>query len=900
MTNQTFNLQRIAPLLPASAVLLLAVIAPWFFGGAPWGVQSSLLCTGLVISVLFAASLFRSGKTWVVNKYLSRYWFITLLLSTIALLQCLPIPTFLSRTPIGQGIDAKDKFLVNSVATDVKSPQDTAETDSKSNASFEGYRNWTNSIDPIHSLAAVGSFGLVLLALLTSYRTTTLFPQWVYPVLLLLMLSGVSIAVVGIIEKLTPNEWRVLDTRISSSFAGFVSRSSAAAFLNIGLAAAIGCFGFQSRIDHKYRIDPNYRADDRGLFSQLRIQLEELVSEISTQKVLILSSAIIIVVGILMSLSRGGAISGLAAMLSLIAVNLFRRNLIASVSMVILVLFTSLTALRMLDRLEIVQNRLETISKSDLIIDSGRWQAWGYAIDTAKELWLTGGGLGNFHYAYLPYQSRPTDSWFYHAESLYLQALSDLGLIGFCALLFAVVTLTTPIRHLISQPKFSVGKAVGSCLLYLTISLGIHSISDFSLILPALYLPVAIIIGISFATLDLKSSSKARSKRRKPSSTSSQQGFKLKIQTPTSWSVWLGLTPSLLILIGMFFIRPKAAAELTERQMDRWSVETDSNGDHLKEIIAQGETQLARFPNEGELNMAMAKAYTQLYRILIRDQAKLAWEQTLPVFTRDTFYKRSRIENLSVDKLLENPEATAALKKAELCWLRAHYALPLDWRPHWGLVELDFVGQNGNQSPEHLEHLRVLARNRPELLLTAGIAAIDYPGRDSAIPILKQVATDYVRKAPIVLKVAYQAFGDQAFSDEFIPEDSNVMLNLAENIQVVNATPKSLTKFWQTILKHAEKLSDDDRNKSTLLAYCYHETGDIENEYQTLNKAIERSPMNTYIRYLLAKNLIRRKEFEKAETHIEFCLRQEPAKKEFLQLKDQLNRERVPVPAIVP
>jgi hypothetical protein len=58
--------------------------------------------------------------------------------------------------------------------------------------------------------------------------------------------------------------------------------------------------------------------------------------------------------------------------------------------------------------------------------------------------------------------------------------------------------------------------------------------------------------------------------------------------------------------------------------------------------------------------------------------------------------------------------------------------------------------------------------------------------------------------------------------------------------------------------------------------------------------------MNTYVRYLLARNLILRKEFDKAETHVEFCLRQEPAKKEFLQLRDDLARQRVPLPEIQP
>ena len=43
---------------------------------------------------------------------------------------------------------------------------------------------------------------------------------------------------------------------------------------------------------------------------------------------------------------------------------------------------------------------------------------------------LYGSGLGTFHYAYLPFQNPMAIGWYYHAESLYAQALVELGWIG--------------------------------------------------------------------------------------------------------------------------------------------------------------------------------------------------------------------------------------------------------------------------------------------------------------------------------------------------------------------------------------------------------------------------------------------------------------------------------------
>ncbi|MBN8604470.1 MAG: O-antigen ligase family protein [Planctomycetes bacterium] len=888
--------------LPASQItfgvicLCLGVLPAWFYGGAHWATQFWLILVGFLVGLGWWGLQLKEKSAIPISRKLQAILFIALLCTVWTVLQTVPVPSWARILPVFQGSQLKTVYLVEHDSLPNTNISDSREVNAKRLAE-PSYRTWASSMDPIHSLAAIGSFALIVIVVLCSYRFIGSSSSLIYLTLLLLMCNATLISLLGIIEKVSPGDWTLLEMKVSNSFATFVSRSSAAAFLNVGLAAAVGCFALQSRLDHAYRVNPTYRSTQTTVLGRIRAQFEEAIIEISTPKAIILICSVIIFVGILISLSRAGTICSIAAMVSLFSIHLFRKHFFVSVGMLAILLFLSFAALQYLDKLDTVRTRLESLSGENLTVDAGRLTAWNSALSAAGDVWLGGGGLGNFHYTYLPFQNRPMETWFYHAESMFLQALVDLGILGLLSFVFLGGVTVYLTKQLLAPTKNSTCRAIGSALLFIVISLGLHSLIDFSLILPGIYLPIAILIGIGLA-VENDSPSLTKSSRKKSSRkyTSSNTDETEKRYIPS----FVLLLPCLTFAIAFAAIRPKVSSESFSHLLEQWSEKHEDSTKNLLAIIREGETQLKTFTNEGELNISMAKAYTQLYRVTMRDQKQMAWEDTLPLYARDSFYKRNRIENLNVDELLQNPTASDALKKARLCWLRAHYALPLDWRPHWGLVELDFVDTDNSNSAAHLDHLRVLARNRPELLMTASIASLDYPGPDSAFTMLKQVAGDYTLKAPAVLKVAYRAFGDRALSEEFVPPQASIMLYLAESLPSINASPDSLKIFWNTIYQHLQKLPNQDRNKSTLLAYYYHETGDIENEYLTLLEAVNRSPMNTYTRYLLAKNLILRKELDKAEVHIEFCLRQEPAKKEFLQLRDELTRERVPLPEIKP
>jgi hypothetical protein len=67
---------------------------------------------------------------------------------------------------------------------------------------------------------------------------------------------------------------------------------------------------------------------------------------------------------------------------------------------------------------------------------SGRWQFWGAAISQFKEHPLQGGGAGSWFYFWLQHK---TSIYSLSAHSLYLEALGELGIVGFLLILGAVL-----------------------------------------------------------------------------------------------------------------------------------------------------------------------------------------------------------------------------------------------------------------------------------------------------------------------------------------------------------------------------------------------------------------------------------------------------------------------------
>jgi len=343
------------------------------------------------------------------------------------------------------------------------------------------------------------------IAAVTFLLGALLFPThksqlWLWGVL---AVDGALLAFFGIVQKLTWNGrlfW-TLPVSHGSPFASFVNRNNAAGFLNLCLACGLGflIWATHRRARKTTRCEPQKAAQEswhtgrrvggwRRLISFRRLIQPDVVQLTAVLLVLL------IVAGVLVTLSRGGVLAALIGAFVAFAA-LFRSRQTRLSTLVIagaVVLGVSLVSwLGMSGDLR---------ARFSKMTDTGigrevRLLNWCDAVKAGTDFWFLGTGLGTYRYAYQPYQDHPIKEWFYHAENQYLEAFVEGGVVGLSLLLAAIVLSFTAAQTLIRSGAHSSTIGAGVAGLFALTSQSVHAICDFGLFIPANMLLFALICG---------------------------------------------------------------------------------------------------------------------------------------------------------------------------------------------------------------------------------------------------------------------------------------------------------------------------------------------------------------------------------------------------------------------
>jgi O-antigen ligase len=199
--------------------------------------------------------------------------------------------------------------------------------------------------------------------------------------------------------------------------------------------------------------------------------------------------ASLLVVGIVLSLSRGGFVSALVSMVVIAVVafpsGMSGRGRLLACGAACLALFSGLFYLT---PMALVQRLAEHTS-------SGRIAIWRNTLDLIRAYPLVGCGLGGYESAMLRFKTTVLMNDLDYAHNDYLQFLGELGAIGFLigAVLFGALLVRTVKATAPGSPNrwVAVGCA-GALAAILT-----HTMLDFNLYVPANALTLAWIAGIS-------------------------------------------------------------------------------------------------------------------------------------------------------------------------------------------------------------------------------------------------------------------------------------------------------------------------------------------------------------------------------------------------------------------
>ena len=236
-------------------ILLLAMLfaSPWYYGSVTWQAQTYYLAVAVVIVVLaIAGSLLR--KESCSNPLV---WSLAALLS-IAMLQTVRLPEWLWQSISSSAAferTTKNAELEFQLATRID-PIEPTETNAVKLKVEDTPR--TLSIHWVQTRASTAMFAVALVCLLSAgilFRTR----NWEVVLLSVLAVSGISIAILGLLQSVAWNKWTLLPMPTGAYFATYVSRNSAPQFLAIGLGAILGLLAWWSGLksdeaDKKYYV----------------------------------------------------------------------------------------------------------------------------------------------------------------------------------------------------------------------------------------------------------------------------------------------------------------------------------------------------------------------------------------------------------------------------------------------------------------------------------------------------------------------------------------------------------------------------------------------------------------------------------------------------------------------
>jgi len=211
---------------------------------------------------------------------------------------------------------------------------------------------------------------------------------------------------------------------------------------------------------------------------------------------LILLGLLIMILGVIFSVSRAGIVS-LAASLLFFALGSFYLRRPKRSTLLILLLLSGALLIALWEGLGPVEERFVDAPESLL----GRYRIWPAVWALIRDFPLVGAGLGTFASAFLSYQRDFTSLYFDHAHNDYLEILAETGWVGFLILLGGLLVLVVQTLSRLPDSRTREGRIIALGGLSSLIALSLHSLADFNLAIPSNALTLAATLGLTHRAL---------------------------------------------------------------------------------------------------------------------------------------------------------------------------------------------------------------------------------------------------------------------------------------------------------------------------------------------------------------------------------------------------------------
>ncbi|MCG8648439.1 MAG: O-antigen ligase family protein [Pirellulales bacterium] len=706
--------------IAAMIVMSLPIVVAADFGGVLWWTQYAAAMAVAAAAVLAITALLAPGGS-VSPKQHALLW-PCLAWAVYAWLQSLPLPGSL----VGWLSPASQAAYTQWIEPFVSSSQAPAY-----------YSVSLSALDTRHAAAILTLLVGLVWAVPLIFQTRSRVAAF----LCVVALGSALHAGFGIYRVMAPGTL-VWGTDIGqATFGSFVNPNNAALLLNLGLATSFGLLAWRLMALTGQEVDdPNFELND--LLALIRDR-ESFIGMIA---------AVLCVTGLLVCGSRGGVVAAVGGVLLALGWLRQRRGFM-TVPVVggALLLGVGLLVVPLNLNLQSLTDFQGMSTDSSTLLRDGRLNHWRDGWVTALAHLPAGSGLATYSYAYLPFQETSSKAWYHHADNLWLEMITETGLVGLLLSGWILWVLLQTLQRL-GQSADPIDHGLRVAGWYAVGSIALSQCFDFGLIIPANLLLATTLFSIIVA-------------RDAQSNVAAQTASRRSLFRSTRPSVAVGVTALMALLaVGLAGYRLHQDAEresilkTAEAELDAVRGDIEALDAWIKRLqIEIGDTD---WPQARDLLCEFEHRRIRLAEVTAaqpetEEQALEAYRATRPLDRRQgwcqTVLTMTPKEIESTGSLGFSPDpADQPYREILENSARSLVSLPLGPDARKWQLYLDFAHRDFKRSQAALAQLTQFYRSNAQVLVRLAAFAGDCGENERAVALLQaalRISPNYTRRA---------------------------------------------------------------------------------------------------------------------------------------------------------
>lgn len=738
---------------------------------------------------------------------------------------------------------------------------------------------------------------------------------------------GAAVSFFGILQAVSWNGelfWQYELVQGGRAFGSFVNRNNGAGFLVMALCGAI-FFATEPLLAKKDREDLEFAeviARPVRKRSMFRKWVTGSLAKLETKHLYVALAIATIMLGVLMSLSRGGILA-MAAVLLLTLLFLVRTNRIFVSCVAILLIAGMIGGVVYLEQADDLAGRFGEMMALDLESTPriAHWKdMWPVAVDS-----YFGTGAGTYRYFSPEFQSFEFDRVYAHAENVYLETLVEMGYLGVGLILLAVLCCLGASWFLLRQEAYT-DRALGLFGLTAIGAVCLTAIFDFGLYQPANAILFAVSMGMVTSRASMLRNAVGDNEENPSLARSIKSGF--------GYICWVAIVVA--AIWACYFFYGAESLRWVKRQVALVREHKDPKDFRLrKKNISKMESALATaaaicddnaevkfyqaevaiLQYQKEKANALSETVLEEIEAAKGDEiARAFWESYTPdkIWTSTELMSVNR-EVMSALRNADVEEANLLKQEQEVQWLK---------QAHSDLLAAESLSSGLPQTKLRLAQLAPLVSDSTEVATLidqqdrwlTGLLDRPYPSAQWLfdVGLLRLNAGQHAAAAELwgrcLRKEASRAFERpvvelsmvelpmQPFFEEVLPQNPDVLIRVARNYfrdpQLL--VPKRL------LLIHTENVIQGLRNELTEVDYHYYlaETLRLADQYkpaiENYQLALELEPHQAVWRFELAKCLQQVGKYDEAIKQLQQCqLTPSPIFPRIKPMMDRIRRQQL-------